>query len=157
MNAYLLALRHTPAILERILDDVPPSRYAERVSEDRFTLHEMVCHIADFEDIYIERMRAAIKQDGVEVPDVDEGLRAIEKQYDCRDLHKELEVFGNRRRDTITFLEELTEEDLAKKFTKEGIGTVTIAQYLAILSGHDLYHLEQATWYLKGVHARVEA
>ena len=157
MNAYLLALRHTPAILERILDDVPPARYAERVGEDRFTLLEMVCHIADFEDIYLERMRAALKQDGVEVPDVDEGQRAIDKRYDCRDLHKELEVFSNRRRDTISFLEELTEEQLGKKFTKEGIGTVTIAQYLAILSGHDIYHIEQATWYLKAVHARVEA
>jgi len=157
MNAYLLALRHSPAILERILDDVSPARYSDRVSDDRFNLLEMVCHMADFEDIYLERMRAALKQDGVEVPDVDEGLRAIEKRYDCRDLHKELEVFGNRRRDTISFLEELSEDDLKKRFTKEGIGTVTIAEYLAILSGHDLYHLEQATWYLKGVHARVEA
>lgn len=157
MNAYLLALRHTPAILERILDDVSPARYGDRVSEDRFSLLEMVCHMADFEDIYLERMRAALKQDGVEVADVDEGLRAIEKRYDCRDLHKELEVFGNRRRDTISFLEELTDDQLSKRFTKEGIGMVTIAEYLAILSGHDIYHLEQATWYLKGVHARVEA
>lgn len=157
MNAYLLALRHTPAILERILDDVSPARYGDRVSEDRFSLLEMVCHMADFEDIYLERMRAALKQDGVQVPDVDEGKRAQDKKYDCRDLHKELEVLANRRRDTIDFLEGLTDEQLNRSFTKEGIGKVTIKEYLAILSGHDLYHLEQATWYLKAVHARVEA
>ena len=91
MNAYLLALRHTPAILERILDDVPPARYGDRVSDERFTLLEMVCHMADFEDIYLERMRAALKQDAIEVPDVDEGQRAIDKKYACRDLHKHAE------------------------------------------------------------------
>ncbi|RYG23781.1 DinB family protein [bacterium] len=157
MNAYLLALRHTPAILERILDDVSPARYGDRVSDDRFTLLEMVCHMADFEDIYLERMRAALKTDGIEVADVDEGQRAKDKHYDCRDLHKELEVLANRRRDTIDFLEGLTEDQLNRSFTKEGMGKVTIKEYLAILAGHDLYHLEQATWYLKAVHARVEA
>lgn len=154
MNAYLLALRHTPAILERILDDIPASRYTEKMAEDRFTLLEMVCHLADFEDIYVERMRAALKTDGVEVADVDEGQRALDKKYDCRDLHQELEVFANRRRDTITFLEELSDEQLKRSFTKEGLGRVTIKEYLAILSGHDLYHLEQATWHLKGVHGK---
>ncbi len=150
MNGYLLALRHTPTILERILDDVPADRYGERVAEDRFTLLEMVCHQADFEDIYLERMRAALKSDGIEVPDVDEGARALEKKYDGRDLRKELEVFANRRRDTVDFLESLSDEDLGKSFTKEGMGRVTIREYLAILSGHDLYHLEQASWYLRG-------
>lgn len=150
MNAYLLALRHTPTILERILDDVPADRYGERVAEDRFTLLEMVCHQADFEDIYLERMRAALKTDGVEVADVDEGERAKAKKYDCRDLRKELEVFANRRRDTIDFLESLSEEQLGRSFTKEGLGRITIREYLAILSGHDLYHLEQASWYLRG-------
>jgi uncharacterized damage-inducible protein DinB len=154
MNAYLLALRHTPTILERILDDVPADRFGERVSDDRFTLLEMVCHLADFEDVYLERMRAALKTDGVEVPDIDEGERAVEKKYDCRDLQKELTVFANRRRDTVTFLEELSDEQLGHAFTKEGMGRVTIKEYLAILSGHDLYHLEQATWYLKGVHGK---
>lgn len=150
MNAYLLALRHTPTILERILDDVPADRYGDRMAEGRFSLLEMVCHLADFEDIYLERMRAALKQDGVEVADVDEGSRAVEKRYDCRDLREELTVFGNRRRDLMTFVEELTEDQRGQAFTKEGMGRVTIKEYLAILSGHDLYHLEQATWYLKG-------
>jgi uncharacterized damage-inducible protein DinB len=154
MNAYLLALRHTPVILERILDDVPPARYGERMAEDRFTLLEMVCHMADFEDIYVERMRAALKQDGIEVADVDEGQRAKDKQYDCRDLHKELEVLANRRRDTIDFVEGLSDEQLSRSFTKEGLGKVTIKEYVAILSGHDIYHLEQATWYLKAVHGK---
>lgn len=154
MNAYLLALRHTPAILDRILDEVPGHRFGERVSDDRFTLLEMVCHIADFEDVFLERMRAAHKQDGVEVPDVDEAQRARDKKYDCRDPRKEMEVFANRRRDTIDFVEGLSDEELGHAFNKEGLGRVTIKEYLAILSGHDLYHLDQATWYLKSVHGK---
>ena len=150
MNAYRLALRHTPKILERILDDVPASRYADRLAADRFTLLEMVCHLADFEDVFLERMRAALKEDGVEVPDVDEGERAVEKKYGERDLHEELEVFANRRRDLVAFVEECSTEDLARTFTRTGLGRVSIGDYLAMVAGHDLYHLEQATGYLKG-------
>ena len=150
MNAYLLALRHTPAILERIVDVIPAERQGERSSEDRFSLLEMVCHLADFEDIYLERMRAALSNDGVEVPDVDEGARAVEKRYAERDLRQELSVFANRRRDTIDFLEGLSDEDLGRSFTKAGMGRVTIGEYLALLAGHDLYHLDQASWHLRG-------
>lgn len=153
MNAYLLALRHTPTILERILDDVPADRYGERVGEDRFTLLEMVCHLADFEDVFQERFRAALKEDGAEVSDVDEAQRALDKKYGERDLRQELEVFANRRRDTVTLLEELSEEDLQRSFTKEGLGRVTLREYNALLLGHDLYHVEQATRYLKAAHA----
>ena len=154
MNAYLLALRHTPTTLERILDDVPAERYGDRVAEDRFTLLEMVCHLADFEDVVLDRMRAAKKTDGVAVADWDEGAEAEAKKYGTRDLHKELEVFASRRRDTITFLEEISDEEAARAFTKEGLGRVTIREYLAVVSGHDLYHFEQASWYLKGVHGK---
>lgn len=154
MNAYLLALRHTPVILDRILDEIPGGRFGERVAEGRFTLHEMVCHLADFEDVFLERMRAALKTDGAEVPDVDEGQRAIDKRYGERNAREEMEVFANRRRDMISFLEGLSKEQLGHAFTKEGLGRMTIKEYLAAISGHDLYHLEQATWHLKGVHGK---
>ena len=154
MNAYFLALRHTPAILDRILDEVPGHRFGERVADGRFTLLEMACHMADFEDVFLERMRAALKTDGVSVPDVDEGQRARDKRYDCRDPRKEMEVFANRRRDTIDFIEGLSDEEMGRAFNKEGLGKVTIREYLAMISGHDLYHLDQATWYLKSVHGK---
>lgn len=154
MNAYLLALRHTPTILARILDDVPEGRTREKIAADRFSLLEMVCHLADFEDVVLDRMRAAKKTDGVTVPDWDEGAQAQAKKYAARDLHRELEVFASRRRDTVTFLEELSDEEADRAFTKEGLGRMTIREYLAVVSGHDLVHLEQASWYLKGVHAK---
>ena len=154
MNAYLLALAHTPAIFARILDDVPAERFGDRVAEDRFTLLEMVCHLADFEDVVLDRMRAARKEDGVAVPDWDEDAQAKAKKYDCRDLHRELEVFASRRRDTVTFLKELSDEEAARTFTKEGLGRVSVERYVAVVTGHDLYHLEQASRYLKGVHGK---
>ena len=154
MNAYLLALRYTPTILARILDDVPAERYGDRVAEDRFSLIEMVCHLAEFENVVLDRMRAAQKSDGVAVPDWDEGAQAVEKRYAERDLHRELDVFASRRRDTVTFLEELPEHETTRAFTKDGLGRLTIREYLAVVSGHDLVHLEQASWYLKGVHGK---
>lgn len=150
MNAYLLALRHTPTILQRIVDEVPAERHDERVADDRFTLLEMVCHLADFEDVFLERMRAALKMDGIEVPDVDEGQRAVDKRYGERNAREEMQVFANRRRDLIAFVEERTDEELLLAFTKEGLGRMTIKEYVAAISGHDLYHLEQASAYLRG-------
>jgi uncharacterized damage-inducible protein DinB len=149
MVAYSLALEHTPVTLRRILDDVRPERQTERVAEDRFTLLEMVAHLADWEDLFLDRMRLANEKPGSPVEVYDEGARATEKRYAERDLQHELDVFENRRRDTLDFLRGLSAEDWQKTFVHPERGTMTIQDQVTMLLGHDLYHLEQATQYMR--------
>lgn len=149
MVPYSLAIEHTPTILRRILADVRIERYSERLAEDRFTLVEMVAHMADWEDIVLERLRTAQEHPGSPVENFDEGARAIEKGYAQRDLQHELDVLENRRRDTLDFLRNLPAQDWNKAFVHPQRGEVTIQAQVSMLAGHDLYHLEQATGYMR--------
>lgn len=149
MAPYSLAIEFTPAALRHIIDCVPQERHGEQLSPDRFTLTEMVAHLADWEDIFLDRMRLAQEAPGSRIEVYDEGARAVEKHYETRDLQHELDVFENRRRDTLEFLRNLPEEDLAKTFQHPQRGTMTIRDQQMMLLGHDLYHLEQATQYLR--------
>lgn len=155
MNPYLLSLRHTPVILVRMLDQIPAERFAERLHEDRFNLVEIVAHLADCEDIFLDRLRQTVEQPGSTILAFDEGERAIEKHYADRDVHHEAQVFANRRRDTVDFIESLTPEEWGLKATHEERGEQSVSEQISVLCGHDLYHLEQVSEYFTVLHALV--
>ncbi|MDX2064330.1 MAG: DinB family protein [Fimbriimonadaceae bacterium] len=146
-NPYVLTLRHTPAILERMLDQIPAGRYAEFRHAERFNLIEAVSHLADWESILLDRMQQTLEHPGSTVEAYDEGERAIAKQYATRDIRHELSVFANRRRDTVSFLETLTPEQLALTSVHPERGVMSIEDQANTMLGHDVYHLEHVSEY----------
>ncbi len=142
-------LGRTPAALARIVGCVKPERFDERTDPHRFTLREAVAHLADYEETVLDRFTIAAKRPGEAVENFDEAARVEEKGYAKRDVHRELEVFQNRRRDTISFLQGLSDDDLGKTFVHPQRGALSVSDYLSAMLGHDLYHLEHATEYLK--------
>ncbi|RYG37552.1 DinB family protein [bacterium] len=148
-NRYTFQLAHTPEILKRIVDCVHAENFNEKIEADRFTLSEMVAHLADFEDIFLDRMRLAVEKPGASIVTFDPDERSVEKAYASRDLVHELVVFANRRRDTMTFLQELCADDRKKFFVHPELGAITVDQQVALMSGHDLYHINQATQHLR--------
>lgn len=144
---YQLSLRHIPAVLRRIVDRIPPSKYDQKLAEDRFTLREMVAHLADSEPMFLRRMREAVERNEPTFERVDVMARARQERFAERDLYAELDAFALRRAETVEFLEGLSEAQLARRLT-QSFGTTSIEAFVALLSGHDVYHLEQASAYL---------
>ena len=149
MKAYLNSLENTPKTLVNIIDQVKPDKYNEVTDPDRFNLTEMVAHLADFDDIFLDRLRLAHESPGASVESFDPDKRAYEKHYRSRDLHHELDVFENRRRDLVDFLNQLSPDDWSKKFHHPDLGETTIDEYANIILAHDLSHLSHATSYMK--------
>ena len=155
MSPYALAIRHTPVILERIVDEVPMERFTEQLSVDRFTLTEMVAHLADFEETIMDRLVTASEKPGSPIENFDEEARSVEKNYAAKNIRHEIDTFATRRRETILYLESLPEEKWSNTVVHPGLGTMTIADLLCNLHGHDLYHIEQASAYMTELHALV--
>jgi uncharacterized damage-inducible protein DinB len=155
MNPYVLSIRHTPAILVRMLDQISPERYTDVLQADRFNLVEVIAHIADWEDIFLDRLRQTVEHPGSTLQAIDEGARAIEKKYETKEPHHELEVFANRRRDTVSFLEQLPAGQWGLSAIHSERGPVTVSDQATFLLGHDLYHIEQVTEYFTVLHALV--
>ena len=149
MKAYLSSLESTPRTLVNIVDQVKPDKYHETTDPDRFNLAEMVAHLADFDDIFLDRLRLAHEAPGAAVESYDPEQRALEKHYSAKDIHPELDVFENRRRDLVEFLSQLSPDDWNKQFYHPDLGKTSIDEYANIIMAHDLSHLAHATSYMK--------
>ena len=149
MKGYLSSLENTPKTLVNIVDQVKPDHYNDHTEPDRFSLRELVAHLADFDDVFLDRLRLAHESPGAAVVSLDPDARAAEKHYATRDVHHELDVFENRRRDLVEFLSGLTDSDWKKTFHHPDLGDVSIETYANIILAHDLSHVSHATTYLR--------
>ncbi len=149
MKAYLNSLENTPTTLINIIDQVKPDKYGDHTDPSRFNLTEMVAHLADWDDIFLDRLRLANESPGATITTFDTDQRAAEKHYCDRDLHHELDVFENRRRDLVDFLSHLSAEDWNKQFKHPELGEMSIDEYANIIMAHDLSHLCHAASYMK--------
>lgn len=150
MSPYLISgLEAAPAVLHRIVNQIPVHKHGDRLSKDRFSLSEMVAHVADMEEVFQDRIRLAHEAPGSAVQGIDPDERAKTHHYSDKNIFHELEVFENRRRDTLDTLRNLTDEDFKKTVVHPEFGTVSIRTLAENLIGHDLYHLDQASAHLK--------
>ena len=149
MKGYLSSLKNTPKTLVNLVDQVKPDHYDDHTDPARFTLRELIAHLADFDDVFLDRLRLAHESPGASVVSLDPDERAAEKQYATRDVHHELDVFENRRRDLVDFLAGISSEDWQKKFHHPDLGDVTIESYANIILAHDLSHVSHASSYLR--------
>lgn len=151
MHSYRFAIGLTPRILETIVRQVPVVAWDVPTGEDRFTIREIVAHMADWEELFRARMQTAIAHPGNHVVLFDEGERALEQGYANTDVHLQLESFAEQRGETMRFLGDLKDEDWSRFFIHPEVGNVSIYDQASMLAGHDLYHLEQITTFLEGL------
>ena len=148
MREHLIsALCSSPKIVERFLRVFPTERLDDRPESDRFTPREVVAHIADWEQVVLDRVRVANMRPGRDVPDEDPGERAVVHHYGDKDVFHEAEVFESRRQTTMEYLARLDDADWEKTFIHPVRGEITIHGYMVDILAHDMYHLEQLSFY----------
>src|SRR5689334_12368800 len=97
---YVLAgLSSTPEVLATILKglDSSDSAWDFRPDPERFTLREMVAHLADWDPIFLHRLERIRDEDNPNLPDLDEGQIAIESDYAHQDPVENLNRFRQGR------------------------------------------------------------
>ena len=123
------------ALCERITDwDARPP------GEDRFTVREALAHLADWEPIWLERMVRTVNEDVPSLPDIDEGLMAVEHGYASSDPQTSLRSYAEERVDLVAFLFARSEPDWSRCCFREGVGEVTLFELAVMVLGHDGYH-----------------
>jgi uncharacterized damage-inducible protein DinB len=138
-NPYLLiGLRKTPEILRRLSSVLPASAFDERRDPERFTLREALCHMADWEPIFCERLKGTLEIEGYMITPYDEGAMAIERNYAAQDVDATLERFKEGRSATIQLLRKLADEDWDKLAGHPERGPMSIADQASLILGHDL-------------------
>lgn len=149
LTQYVFQIQHTPDMLTRMVDVVRPEQYDEALEEGRFTLKEVIAHLSDWEVIFLDRITMAVEYPGSTIEAYDENARAIEHKYNSKEIHHELEVLGNRRRDTVDYILRLAVDDWEKSIIHPDRGEMSVLDLVNFIIGHDLYHLHQASLYMK--------
>ena len=108
----------------------------------RWSTLEVVCHLADFEPVFVERMKRVLAYD--EPPRLlaaDEHRFAAALRYHDRDPEEELAVVEATRRAAATLIRGLSPAQLARPGVHSIKGLVTLEQVIRTVTGHIPHHL----------------
>jgi len=151
-HTYLIhGLSGTPDVVETLLSGVESSDplWDKRVSPERFTLREVLAHLADWDPVFHLRVSRIRSEDRPALPDIDEGAIAIQNDYAHSDPLESLRRFQEGRAALITLYESITDDEWERVGIYNGADVMTIEGYLALISGHDGYHTLQIARSLK--------
>jgi uncharacterized damage-inducible protein DinB len=117
---------------------------------DRFTLREVIAHIADIEQIFLDRLVRTKQNDGEYFERPDSGQMAIDRNYGSSNPEHNLTTFRSDRQKLIEFLSKLIEEEWTKVSVMDHpMSPWTIQDQVIFLAVHDGYHAGQTAQWLK--------
>jgi len=141
----LTGLSATPRVLGLLTGPLNPESPVWELSlPGRFTLRETMAHLADWDEIFMQRAKATLKGQG-SVPDPDSSKLAAEKNYARLDPHDSVRRFARARWDLVRFFNDLKEEDWAKVTEHPRHGSMSLEVQAVHALGHDGYHLDAIT------------
>ena len=128
--------------LRAAIGDLSLPQVRTRVSPGRWSVLEVVCHIADFELVYADRMKRVVAEDRPTMFGGDPDQFAAVLAYDQRDLEEELQVIAAVRRQVTRFLRTLDGAVFERTGTHTTDGPLTLATLLRRIAGHIPHHAE---------------
>lgn len=144
MHAYSdHGLRLAPKSFAHILRALSADALDRHTDPDRFTVREVIAHLADWEPILRGRIESALSEDNPAIQSYDESERAISQNYSAQDPWVALENWQRERAKTADLCKSLTAEQWSRPFTHPERGRMTVETMASFLHGHDHYHLEQ--------------
>lgn len=145
---YLLnGLAGTPVVIDRMLQQATADDYDRCPDPARFTLREMMAHLADWEGVWLERMTAIKTQETPTLQGYDEGQWAIDHDYAHADFAEQQQSFRERRSTLMLVLNELSPEEWERLGNHTELGMLSMEALAVQILGHDAYHLQQiAEW-----------
>jgi uncharacterized damage-inducible protein DinB len=102
---------------------------------------EVVCHLADFEPIFADRMKRVIALDRPPLLAADENQFAAKLAYHERDVEEELAVIASTRRQLGRILRTLPDAALERVGIHSERGPKTLAELLATATSHIHHHM----------------
>jgi len=141
--ALVAALAAFPEELGRTLADRPAEALTRPASDGGWGVVENVCHLRDWEAIFLARARAMV--DGVEpaLPAYDDELWAIERDYRGDDPWRALAEFAGQRAELVRVLEGLPADGWQRRGRHEHHGEISIGWLAEEVRRHDEGHLAQ--------------
>jgi hypothetical protein len=143
MQPAIALLAKTPRLFETLLCDLPGELLHWKPAPDRWSISEVLAHLAALEQVYAERALRMIAEDTPALMRYDLGGAAARGEYSRGSAGVNLALFTRTRRSTLAFLTGLPDSAALRTGVHSELGTVTLAHMLNEWANHDLGHLRQ--------------
>jgi len=136
-------LRQTPDDVTRLLDGVPAPILTTPEAPGKWSLREVVAHLADSELVGGYRLRMVLAHDRPNIIGYDQDLWATRLRYTDVDIRDALEQFTLLRRVNMRLWANLGQHDLERVGLHSERGQESLEHMRRLYAAHDLLHLNQ--------------
>jgi hypothetical protein len=133
----------TPGKLLRLTRGLTRTQLLARPAPGKWSIHEIICHLADTEVANAWRYRKVLAEDEVGLTAWDQDRWAAGNQYRRQDLRLALEQFRSLRVRNLALLRVVGRKRWARAAAHATLGVLSAAQMVVHLAHHDAKHVEQ--------------
>jgi hypothetical protein len=142
--------RETPKKLKQLVKPLSKKQLTKRSEPGKWSIVEILAHLADTELVGGWRMRLILGSNGVSLQPFDQDVWAETLGYSRRDAKVSLETFRVLREANLAMLKSLPKNLWENYGMHQERGKETIAHIVRMFAGHDLNHLAQVEGIKKG-------
>lgn len=133
----------TAANIEKLIKRVPAAKLRKRPAPDKWSVTEIISHLADSEIVVGYRIRSILGAPGTPIQAYDQEKWAEAGNYARRDLHSQLGVFRALRAANLDLLKSLRPEQWKHYGIHAERGEESVERLTEMISGHDINHILQ--------------
>ena len=130
-----------PALLRQAVAGMTREQLLARPIPGKWSTLELVCHLADFEPVYVDRMKRIIAENEPTLFGGDPDLFASKLAYHERDLNEELTLIEACRNHVTRILRTLPGEAFERRGIHSENGPMTLEKILTNIANHVPHHL----------------
>jgi len=129
-----------PSKLRKAVAGMTREQFAAHPVTGKWSTLEVVCHIADFEPVYADRMKRVIAEDNPLLLSGDPDRFQARLAYGVRDVAEELTLIGTVRSQMARILKTLPESDFARTGKHSADGPLSLQVLLERITNHIPHH-----------------
>jgi hypothetical protein len=129
--------------LDRLIKGVSTAKLRKRPAPEKWSVNEIVAHLADGEIVGAFRMRLILGSPGAHIVAYDQDQWVTSGHYDKRDPRESVEQFRVLREANLVLLKSLKPEQWKDYGVHSERGQESIEHIVRMFAGHDINHLQQ--------------
>jgi uncharacterized damage-inducible protein DinB len=146
----LAAQRGAPTTLAQLITGVPDDALHRHPAPGKWSIVEIIAHLAEDELSSSWRYRQMIEHDGVPLLGFDQELWARLGDYASWTARDALDMYRLLRQANVTLLSRLTPDEWERSGTHAERGRLTVRSLATHMVGHDTNHIAQIKRILAG-------
>ena len=135
--------RATAPKLKKAIQGLTPTQLKWRPEPAKWSIAEIIAHLADAEVVASWRMRSVIGENGITIQPFDQDAWAAVFEYQKRDTKLSLETFRVLRENNLAMLKEIPKGTWDNYGMHLERGKESIAHLTRMFAGHDTNHVLQ--------------